>query len=452
MRHLIFHKNFSKIKIEIENIILQTHLFVFIIKNQQGGLYMHIKKLSIHEFERFVENHPLGNHYQTYEYAELMKENGFDYEFVGLVDEYQNVRGASLILIKKCTKFFKYGYAPKGFILDYFDQELLKEFTNQIIEYFKRKLVFIKMNPEIAIAEIDTKTFKKNYNQNIEIKNNLMDLGYVKLKDNLYFESQIPRYNGIVNLKKLSIENLNKNTRNKINRGIEKGLIIEVADYSGIDILYSFIKKKRNKDSLYYKKYYKAFQHSNNIDLFLVSIDTNIFLINSKNAYEKELEYNSSLVNKLVQNRNERNVNIKMSSDRKLLAYKNDVLDAQNNAKKAEKIYIAGALVVKYKNRIHIVISGYDTHYKRFNPNYFLHYKILEYYKKYYGFADLNGMTGDFTKENPYKGLNTFKLGFKPKVYEFIGEYDLVIQHAIYKSLLKSGRLAKTFNKTDIKK
>lgn len=412
---------------------------------------MHIKKLSIHKFENFVGKSTLGSHYQTYEYAELMKENGFDYELIGLVDEYDNVYGASLILFKKLTKFLKYGYAPKGFVLDYFDQDLLKEFTEEIIKYYQRKLVFIKMNPEIAIAEIDTKTFKKTYNQNIEIKNNLIDLGYVKLKDNLYFESQIPRYNGIVNLKMFSIENLNKNTRNKIKRGEEKGLKIEIADYSGIDILYNFIKKKRNKDALYYKEYYKAFQHSNNVDLFIVSIDTHTFLTNSKNAYEKELSHNADLTNTMVENHNEKNLNTKMNSDQKLLSYKNDVLDAQNCLKKGDKIYIAGALVIKYQNRINIVISGYDTNYKRFSPNYFLHYKILEYYKKYYKFADLNGMTGDFTPKNPYKGLNTFKLGFNPKVYEFIGEYDLVMQHSIYKYLLKRGKLAKIFNKTEIK-
>lgn len=412
---------------------------------------MHIKTLSIHEFETFVSKSILANHYQTYEYALLMKENGFDYEFVGLIDEYENIHAASLILIKKLTNLTKYGYAPKGFILDYFDKEILSIFTNKIKEYYKHKLVFIKINPEIAIATIDTKTNKKIYNHNIEIKNTLQELGYVKLKDNLYFESQIPRFNAIVNLKDFQIENLNKNTRNKIKRAYNKCLDIEIADYSGIDILYSFIKKKRNKDAFYYKKYYKAFTYSNNIDLFLVSLDTNSFLVNSKIFYEQEQSKNSDYANNLIYNKNNKNLNIKMNSDRKLLSYKNDVLEAQKKVSKSKKIYIAGALVIKFQNRINIVISGYDTNYKRFNPNYYLHYRILEYYKKYYDFADLNGMTGDFSKNNPYHGLNEFKLGFKPKVYEFIGEYDLVIKHSIYKHLLKSGKLAKIFNKNDIK-
>lgn len=414
---------------------------------------MRIKEISIQEFETFVDNNPLGSHYQSFNYALLMAENGYDYELIGYVDEYGRIHAASLILIKKLSHIYKYGYAPKGFILDYFNKKLVKDFTKDLITYYKKKhIVFIKINPEIAICEVDSKTGKKNYNWNVEIKDTLIDAGYVKLKDNLYFESMIPKYNAIVNLKEFNLENLNKNTRNKIKRAENKGLNIEIADRSGIDILFNFIKRKRNKNALYYKHYYNIFSKSNNIDLFLVSIDTQAYLIHAKEAYEQELDLNSYFNSKLIESHTEKKLNIKINSDRKLLSYKNDVFEATHRNNESSKIYIAGALVIKYKNRINIVMSGFDTNFKRFNPNYFLHYQILEYYKKYYDFADLNGMTGDFTKENPYHGLNQFKLGFKPMVYEFIGEYDLVINQTVYHSMLKSGKLAKTFNKTDIKK
>lgn len=414
---------------------------------------MHIKQLSIKEFEDFVEDSPLRSHYQTFSYALLMAECGYDYDLIGYVDENDTIHAASLILIKKLNILFKYGYAPKGFIIDYFNKDLLKSFSEALINYYSKKnLIFIKINPEIAIAEIDINTKERTYNDNQEIKDILIDLGYVKLKENLYFESMIPRYNGIVNLKKFDFKNLNKNTKNKIKRGENKGLKIEVADRSGIDILFNFIKKKRNKDAFYYKDYYNVFSKSNSIDLFLVSVDTKEFLLNSKEAYEKELQNNTKLINKLMNSQDDKILNIKMNSDQKLLCYKTDVLEATNKNNISDKIYIAGALVVKYKNRINIVMSGFDTKYRRFSPNYFLHYKILEYYKKYYDYADLNGLTGDFTKDNPYHGLNEFKLGFKPKIYEFIGEFDLVTNYTIYQSMLKSGKLAKIFNKTDIKK
>ncbi len=414
---------------------------------------MHIKEISIKEFEAFVEDSPLRNHYQTFNYALLMAECGYDYDLIGYVDNENRLHAASLILIKKINFYTKYGYAPKGFIIDYFNKPLLKKFSQDLIRYYSKKnLVFIKINPEIAIAEIDLKTKTKKYNDNQEIKDILIDLGYVKLKDNLYFESMIPKYNGIINLKKFDFQNLSKNTRNRIKRCENKGLKFELADRSGIDILYDFIKKKRDKDSLYYKHYYNIFSKSNSIDLFLVSIDTQEYLLNAKEAYEKESVVNTKLIDKLMNNQKEKTLNIKMNSDQKLLCYKTDVLEATNKNNVSDKIYIAGALVVKYKNRINIVISGYDTKYRRFNPNYYLHYQILKYYQKYYDYADLNGLTGDFTKNNPYYGLNEFKLGFKPQIYEFIGEFDLMIHYRRYQSLLKKGTLAKIFNKTDIKK
>ena len=75
------------------------------------------------------------------------------------------------------------------------------------------------------------------------------------------------------------------------------------------------------------------------------------------------------------------------------------------------------------------------------------YYQIIEYYKNNFKFIDLNGLTGDFTKDNPYRGLNEFKLGFKPHVYEFIGEFDFILNEHAYRNLIKKGLLAKEFNK-----
>lgn len=407
-----------------------------------------LKELSIQEFEEFIKNNPLASHYQTSNYALLMSEIGYDYELIGMKNEYGQIIAASLILFKKIGLKIKYGYAPKGFILDYFNQTLLKEFTEKIKEYYKKKkVIFIKINPEIAIAQLDPKSYAKTYNWNTTIRDYLEDAGYLKLKDNIYFESMLPRFNGIIDLKKTSLETLDKNTRNKIKRGIQKGLEIETAERSGMDILQKFIHKKSDKNEFYYKDYYNVFHKNDMVDLFLVSINTKEFLLNSKEAFEIESENNTHLNHELIRNNNQKNINTKMNSDRKLLSYKNDVLEATEQNSRHEKIYIAGALTIRYKNRVQIIISGYDKKFKRFNPNYFLHYKIIEYYKNNFNYLDLNGMTGDFTKENPYYGLNKFKQGFHPNIYEFIGEYDLIINEKKYKKLLSNGTLANIFNK-----
>lgn len=407
-----------------------------------------LKELSVEEFESFVKNSPLKSHYQSSSYGILMSEVGYDYDLIGYYNKENILTAASLILFKKIGFKAKYGYAPKGFILDYFNQETLQEFTIALKEHYEKKNVtFIKINPEIAIAELDPKNFTKTYNWNTVVKDSLKECNYLKLKDNLYFESKLPRFNAIINLKNTTMKDFDKNTRNKIQRAIHKGLEFEIADRSGIDIFNQFIKNKKESNEYYYKDYYNIFSKNNMIDLFLVSINTQEYLLKAKEKYEKELEINNELNQTLITNNSKKNINLKMNSDRKLLSYKNDVLEATERNSKNEKIYIAGTLVVKYNNRVQIVESGYDKKYKRFNPNYYLHYKIIEYYKYDYNYLDLNGITGEMTKENPYYGLNRFKLGFKPKIYEFIGEYDLIINEKKYKKFLSNGTLANQFNK-----
>ena len=409
---------------------------------------MYIKELTINEFTNYQKSHSLSSYHQTINYGILMAENTHDYDLIGYVDDNNTIYGASLIIIKKIGKYL-YGYAPKGFLIDYSNEYLLKKFTDDIKNYYKRKgLVFIKINPEIAIGEINTKTFQVTYNQNNNITNILINCGYKKLKDNLYFESMLPRFNGFIKTKDFNINNVDKNTKNKIKKAIRKGLVFEKAEKKDLDIFYNFIKHKKEKSINEYKDFYTVFEKDNAVDLFLVKIDYNRFLINSQQAYEEELVKNNYYNELLIKSNNPKLINKKMNSDKTLLSYKNDILEATKGLQDNINHYIAGALVVKHNNKASIVMSGYDQAFKRFAPNYFLHYSIINYYLNTYDYIDLNGMTGDFTDNNPYNGLNRFKLGFNPKVYEFIGEFDLIIDELLYKTLLKSGFLAKEFNKT----
>ena len=411
---------------------------------------MKIKDISLNDFYKFTKNQPLASHYQTINYALLMSEQGYEHDIIGLVDEFDTIYAVSIILFKKINKKLKYGYAPKGFILDYFNENLVNEFTTALINYYKKKhVVFIKINPEIATKEI-TKNDTINL-PNLEIKRILEKANYLKLKDNLYFESILPRYNAIVSLKDFNLKKINKNTRNKINKSLTKGLKLELSNREGLDILEPFIKRKKACNEFYYKDYYNAFKRNEMVDLLLVYVDPKEYLVNARKIYEEELEKNNKYNQELIKNNTKKNINKKMMSDKKVLAYKNDVYLATELNKKQEKKYIAGALVVKFNNRVNILISGYDKKYKSFNPNYFLHYALIKYYQNDFDYLDLNGMTGDFNKDNPYHGLNEFKLGFNPKMYEFIGEYDLPIKPRLYRKLRKKGELAKLFNKKDLK-
>ncbi len=411
---------------------------------------MKLKNLSIFEFDKFAESHPLGSYHQSSNYALLASEQGYEYDLLGFVDDQGNIYAASLILSKKIGMFTRYGYAPKGFLIDYYNQNLLKEFTQALIKYYyKKNFAFIKINPEISIGTMDYKNKRITYNKNQIIDSTLKSLNFRKLEGEKHFETKIPQFNAVQILKSTNLRTISKNTRNKINKSIRNGLSLIKGERDDIAILYEFIKNKVNHPINHYYNYYNAFARNNSIDIFLVQIDFEKCLINLRQKYEEEVENNNILVQKVMENPNEANLKRKLSSDNALNIYRENIKVATQYLAINKTAYIAGAITIKYKNRIYILISGYNPEFKRFCPNYFLHFKLIEYYKKDYDFLDLNGITGDFNGSNPYKGLNEFKLGFNPLAFEYIGEYDFIINDGLYKSLDQSGQLAKEFKRKE---
>lgn len=409
---------------------------------------MELLKLSTQEYIDFVNKSKQSSFYQTLEYARFLEENNYEYDLMGLKDSYNNIRAASLIGYKKILNNCYYGYAPGGFIIDYNDYELVKDFGKALNIYYKKKnIVFIKIVPNIIISKLNKikKEFIKIDTNNIT--DNLKKIKFQELKNNLYFESIIPKYHPILNLKQFNYTNLNKNVRNKIRKCYRKGLSIEKGSFDNIKDLFPFIKNKNKYDLKYYENIYRSFEYNNKVDVFLVSVNFEEYLINMRDEYDKELFKNNNLVKLIQQEPSEKNLDRKMQSDKELLSIKKNIVIATNGLAKYQKKYIAGAIVIKHNKEVIIFESGYDKNYKDCNPNYFLNYKIIEYYKYNYNYLDMNGFSGDLSITSPYYGVNEFKLNFKADVYETIGEFDLVFNNKIYKKIASNGTLSKLFSK-----
>ena len=91
---------------------------------------MEFRELTNQEFINFITNCPLKSIYQTPEYGFIMNNQHFSSILLGLVKD-NIVKAATLVLIRK-EEGFKYAYAPRGFILNYEDFDLLKEFSIKI--------------------------------------------------------------------------------------------------------------------------------------------------------------------------------------------------------------------------------------------------------------------------------------------------------------------------------
>ena len=139
---------------------------------------MEIKELTNDEFNNFVNKYSLHSMYQSTEYGLVMNNHNYETIFVGLFNEANDIVAASLILIEKLGQF-KYAYAPRGFLIDYTNGELLTEFTNKIKLFLKKKKVIaIKISPLIAKSKytpslnitLDNQGYDSIYNKLIELK------------------------------------------------------------------------------------------------------------------------------------------------------------------------------------------------------------------------------------------------------------------------------------------
>ena len=410
---------------------------------------MTIKEISKTEFDNFSKNSIQDSYFQTSNYATLMNNYKYETMYIGAYHD-NKLLCASLILYKTIAPTIKYGYAPRGFILDYFDNDLLETFTKKLKEFFaKKKFAFIKINPEIIYSKINTKNKTKEViKKSKDLVTFMRSLDYEKLRDNLYFESMLPKYNAIIDLNNFNKTNVTKKCYIKSHSIINSTLKLRRGTLKDIKVFYEYIKEKSNKTLNYYEDFYKVFNKDDMVELLLIEIDYYGYLKVFNRKYEKLSKDYEKVNLEISLNPYDTDLyNEKVDLDNKMSELERKISIVNSRLKKGILgETIGGALLIKTKNKVSLVISGIDEKFPNLNYKYFLYYGMAEYYKKVgYQFLDLNGITGNFTDNNPYKKLNDFKLSFNPLVYEYIGEFDLVINNTYYNILWNSGKLKREF-------
>lgn len=403
---------------------------------------MKVVNLKLDAFTEFVKNSKLDNFYQSVEYGNLMSKFGFSASYVGFIHD-DSIIGASLILNRPIFMGFKYGYAPHGLIVDYNNMDMLPEMIKRLKSFlFKKSYLIIKIDPLIvkSVRDEEGKILESNPNiDNIMLK--LKKNGFNHCGFNNYMEAVKPRWHAILNIANKDAPTLfyelEKNVRNKLRKAVKYGIEIYKDNTFDIEKMYEFISNKGNYSLRYYKEFKNSFD--NKFELYFARINTEVYVENSKQLYEKESEINDYL-NNLIQNEGLKGkdmrtiLNKKMESDRILSSYKNHLVIATKLLKEyPNNLIIGGAIVINHNNKLYLLIEGYNDQYNNLGAGYLMKWKIIEKYAKSgIEYFDLNAISGDFTDNNKYKGLNEAKLGYNSKAIEYIGEFNLIVNKPMY--------------------
>lgn len=399
---------------------------------------MYIKEISDNEFNKFNDKYPNKSLYQTPEYAYTMQNQSFEIMMLGLFDE-DKILGASIILVEKLGGF-KYAYAPRGFLIDYNNYELVKTFTLEIKKYLaKKEIMAIKINPLITKSVYNhkdkTTTFNPDYDM---IFYSLEQLDYLHLGYNNLFEALKPRYESIIDLSE-GYQNIfssfRRELKTKLRASENNGIKVYRSNDENLEYLYLHTQKKYPRDLQYFKDMYRYFDNKGMIDFFYAKLDTKEHLNQIKALYERYEELSTS-VNAAIMSEIKNKaklVNRKIEIDKNLYKYKRELIEATKLLNdNPNGIVLASALIIKDKESAHLIMDGYDTDYRSLNAKHLLIWRLIENYsKKGYSKFNLGGMTS-LTDDNKYSGLNKFKLSFSSKVYEYIGDLELITNPTLY--------------------
>ena len=407
---------------------------------------MKIVALTKEEFDNFAYHHKYSTYYQTSAYAETSRYEGLNTFYIGFVQDNELV-GVTLFLHKTIYLYYKYAYAPRGFLIDYTDKKLVKNVTMGLINLLKKQhYAFIKIDPPIICSERDNKGNIIYFSNTInDILQTFKDNHYIHMGFNKYFETYKPRLNVFLNLNsdiKKIYDNIKKEARDKIEESVESGLEISIDKTGNIDELYKYIgTKNKKRRKRYYQGMYSNFSRNNAMDIFFINVNTDKYLNNMKKHYDIEAIKNDELANfvqdlSITGSEKQRIINDKMKSDERLNHYKNELIYATNLSRNyPDYVTIGAGFTIKHNNGVDLIIDSYLEEYLRFNPRYVFIWELIKKYKNEgFMYINLNAVVGDFSKTNlgKYQSLNDPKLSFPSTVIEYIGEYDLVINERIY--------------------
>lgn len=403
---------------------------------------MEVRELTEEQFEEFVLNSKISSIYQSTEYAKVMSNQGYKILYYGIFSD-DEIKGATLLLIEKLHGF-KYALAPRGFLIDYEDKEILQSFTTLLRKKLSKKhIMAVKINPMIIKNKYNPKMKDIQKEDNYEETfNNLKELKYFHLGYNNYFEGLKPRFESIININKPINElfkSVSKNFKTKIKKANFEGIKIYKGGEADLEYIYNQAKEKYNRDLSYYQDTYHYYEKNKKIDLYYAKLDTKVYLQSVQINYQKQVEKcnkANSEVFKNRENQNNRAINKKLYEENLLNLLKNELVYATNLLRdKPEGIVLASALIVKHQKTAYLFMDGYNPEYKRFSAKHLLIWKLIEKYslEKFRRF-NMGGIASFNLKpeENNFKGLNEFRLGFGATGYEYAGDFELVTNKFFY--------------------
>lgn len=367
-----------------------------------------LRSISKLEFDYYVEEQKTTSHFMhSSAWGEFEKITTHTTpHYLGLVDDKNNIIAATLILENHLPMNCSCLYAPRGFVLDYKNKEILEEFSNQIKQYAKnKKAISIRINPYIY------------YKNNKDINEILTTLNYKQSKDNklLNYMYQLDLKDELKEIEKSFTED----TKSLINSLEKYDIEFSVGGKKELNEIINSLDKDEQE---YYETLYEIF--SNNKHTKMKIYTGKLHIIKTIKNLEKDIiRINNQIsiipIDNLDASSKQKLTNLRTSKENimkqieQLKVYKSEY---------GSFITVNTLFTIEYKNQVWLLEDINNEIVKNLNLNYVIYKELIRYYKNE-NFTIINQLSP--IKENIERNELAQKFGGKKQ--ELIGDYVLIV-------------------------
>ncbi len=412
---------------------------------------MEFKVITKEEFKKFSEKHEQESFLQTVELGDLKEELGDIVHYVGVVEK-KKIIAATLLLEEKSYLGKKTFYAPRGFLIDYNNLELLKYFTLELKKYIKKHKGFmLTLDPNVIyrVRSSEGEILDDDKDKNDTLVDNLKSLGYTHFGFNKYLEALQVRWEYRLKLDRPYEEiskDFSKSTRKNIEACYKKGLLVRRGKIEDLPSMEEIFESTSKRKDFFYRSldyYQKMYKHMHDLmTIYIAYLDPDIYLKHTESLLDEEKKNNEQIDEKIKtccvgpKLKQQKEV-----SDNLINKYTEELEKAKQFKKEYPNGKDVGVLLsMKSGDEYLTLSSGLLEEYKSFTPKYAMYdYHIKDAYEMGFKYVDFYGITGDFDKSNKYYGIYEFKKGFNGNVVELVGQFSLKISgfYNVYKFLKK---------------
>ena len=406
---------------------------------------LHLKNIEKEEFDEYVKNHKTKSHFlQSLSWGEFSKtkKNLIPY-YLGLVDDENEIQAATLLLEKKLPLNYTYFYAPRGFVIDFKNKELVRNMTKKVVDFAKKKkAIFVKIDPDLIKEQtnyLEEVSKNKDYN---ELFNTLKECGFKHLGFTKNFETMQPRYTFRIDLNQTleEIENhFSKTTKQRIAKAKKLNTEVSIGTEKDLGEFYHLMTLTEDRKNFisytedYYNTLYEIFNGNKNskATLFLGKVHINKTLKVLENDLKKINDQISILpidnLSKSAKNKLKELTRQKENTTKEIEKYK------EYRKQYGNDITLSAHMIIEYGDKAWVLYAGNHNILTETYVNYYTYSEHIRYCKeKGIKIYDQFGTIGDLSKDNPCLGLHEFKKKFGGDYVEFIGEWDYVTNHFMY--------------------